>query len=116
MAPPAVTAGMNGVTTAFAEAVGGALLICRPPPVARTANGCAQIGWLSGPVSAEDHHWLVGRACPASSWPAWAGVRVGAMPCGSVSARLPDPAGWGWAMEVTVEASLAAPAGAAPGG
>src|SRR5439155_23983412 len=101
---------------AFAEALGTAELTCIPPTTAWTANGCTQTGWLSGPVSAEVHHWLVGRARPASSLPACTGVLLGLIPAGVPVPRLPPPPGAGTAMDVSAAPSLIPPGGGAPGG
>jgi hypothetical protein len=105
--PSARSAGTNGVTTALAEATGGAELMARPATVACTASGCAQIGWLPGPVSAEVHHWLVGTAMVFLAWPfplwpfplwpgaagaACVGARLGRAAAGGVAAILPAPA------------------------
>ena len=105
--PGTVTAGTNGVTTAFGVAVGGAELTWMPSAVTRTASGCAQIGWLSGPVRAEVHHWLVGNAEPRP-WPACAGPWPGRAGPGRSGATLPGPAGCG--------ASMGEPAAASPAG
>src|SRR2546423_10190145 len=77
--------------TAFAAAAGRAALTWMPPAVACTASGCAHSGWLSGPVSAEVHHWLVGSAVPVSPGPAWTGALVGTAPAGGAAAVPPPP-------------------------
>ncbi len=68
--PPTVSAGANGVMTVFADAVGAAALTCSPAAIGCSASGGAHNGWLSGPVSAEVHHWFVGSAAPLRSGPA----------------------------------------------
>src|SRR6266545_984868 len=111
--PPAVTAGTNGVMTALGAAAGGAALTWIPLASARTASGCAQIGWLSGPVSAEVHHWFVGSAPPASPVPACTGALVGPAPAGGAGAKLPLPPGWGGLIAVSAALSVTVPTGAA---
>ena len=91
-------AGKNGVMIAFADATGATELTWIPPSATLTANGKAHIGWVSGPVRAEVHHWLVGSARPARSGPACTGALVGRIPAGSVPAMLPLPDGRGAVM------------------
>jgi hypothetical protein len=84
-------AGSKGLSMVFGRTVGRLALIAIPPEVAWTASGWAYIGWLHGPVNAEVHHWLVGRARPVSSSPACAGPAPGRLPAGSSGATLPLP-------------------------
>src|SRR5438874_8568009 len=96
--------------TAFAAAAGGAALTWIPPAVTCSANGCAHSGWLSGPVSADVHHWLVGSAVPASPGPAWTGALVGTIPAGGTAAIPPRPPVRGASIALLAAPSVTVPA------